>query len=213
MEKKKTLILTIVGVLVLVLAVIGVSFAMYSFTGTGTVDNVIRTGTVSVSYTEAKVITLTNQYPMTDATGSAQTGAGTELEFTVSASMTGAMDINYQVGFDSIVPDITLTTDYVKFNIIKDNTTYLLSTSATTGILMSSIASSTGTLLTTGYLLDSDTLSSNGASHTYKIKAWIADTYDLPTTTNSSEEPTDTHTSETTSETITFSIKVIASQV
>ena len=213
MEKKKTLILTIVGVLVLVLAVIGVSFAMYSFTGTGTVDNVIRTGTVSVSYTESKLITLTNEYPMTDVTGSAQSGTGTELEFTVSASMTGAMDINYQVGFDSIVPDTTLTTNYVKFNIIKDNTTYLLSTTATSGILMSSIASRTGTLLTTGYLLDSDTLSSNGDSHIYKIKAWISDQYDLPTTTNSSEEPTNEHTSETTSETITFSIKVVASQV
>ena len=35
MENKKTLILSIIGILVLVIAVVGVSFAMYSFTGTG----------------------------------------------------------------------------------------------------------------------------------------------------------------------------------
>ena len=40
-NNKKTLILSIVGILVLVIAVVGVSFAMYSFTGTGTKENVI----------------------------------------------------------------------------------------------------------------------------------------------------------------------------
>ena len=49
-NNKKTLILSIVGILVLVIAVVGVSFAMYSFTGTGTKENVITTGTVSMSF-------------------------------------------------------------------------------------------------------------------------------------------------------------------
>lgn len=208
-NKKKTLILTIIGVLVLVIAVIGVSFAMYSFTGTGTVNNVIRTGTVSVSYAEASTITLTNQYPMTDAVGSAQSGANTTLQFTVSATMSGAMNIQYEVALDSISAGTTLTTSYVKFNIVKDSTTWLLSTTASTGITMASIASSNGTLIT-GYLLDQDTFTASGDSHTYTIKAWVADTYNLPTTDTSSGT---THSNTTTSESLTFKIKCIATQV
>ena len=49
MENNKTMILSILGVLVLVIAVVGVSFAMYSFSAQGTKENVITTGSVSLS--------------------------------------------------------------------------------------------------------------------------------------------------------------------
>lgn len=207
MENKKTLVLSILGVLVLVIAVVGVSFAMYSFTGTGTKENVIQTGTVSVNYAEETTIALTNQYPMTDARGSAQTGAGTELKFTVSAAMTGTMTINYDLALDAITPGATLTAEHVKFNIKKDDA-YLLTTTANTGITVASRAANVGTLITSGYLLDSDTFTATG-SHTYVIKAWVADTYNLPTTDTSTG---DTHSNQTTSETFTFKVKVVASQ-
>ena len=68
-NNKKTLILSIVGILVLVIAVIGVSFAMYTFTGTGTQENVIQTGTVTMSFNPDNNFAVTNQYPMSDAKG------------------------------------------------------------------------------------------------------------------------------------------------
>ena len=45
-NNKKTLILSIIGILVLVIAVVGVSFAMFTFSGTGTKENVLKTGTI-----------------------------------------------------------------------------------------------------------------------------------------------------------------------
>ena len=54
-NNKKTLILSIIGILVLVIAVVGVSFAMYSFSGTGTKQNVITTGTVSMSFSQGSM--------------------------------------------------------------------------------------------------------------------------------------------------------------
>ena len=208
MENKKTLLLTILGVLVLVIAVIGVSFAMYSFVGTGTKVNVITTGTVNVAYTESTVIALDNQYPMSDALGSAQTGVNNTMQFTVAASMTGAMNIKYDLAMDQIVPGSTLTAQYIKFNITK-NGTYILGTSATTGITVASRSANAGTLITSGYLLDTDTFTVT-TTNTYVIKAWVSDQYVLPTTDTSSG---DTHSNTTTSETFKFKISVVATQI
>ena len=56
MNNKKTLILSIVGVLVLVIVVVGISYAMFSFVGDGTKENVITTGSISVNYADTTII-------------------------------------------------------------------------------------------------------------------------------------------------------------
>ena len=209
-NNKKTLILSIVGVLVLVVALVGVSFAMYSFTGTGTKENVIQTGSVNVDYTsETSVIKLTNQYPISDAKGAAiaaATGESSTLAFSVKATMSGTITINYDLSFDSITQGTTLTDSYIKFNMTKDSA-YKFG-SASTGVTVNSRKTKTGTLNTAGYLLDSDTFTASG-EHKYVIRAWVADNYKLPTTTSNTDGD---HTSSTTSETFTFKVKVVAAQ-
>lgn len=215
MENKKTLVLSIVGVLVLVIAVVGVSFAMYSFTGTGSRENVIKTGSVSFDCKDQQTITLTNEYPKTDALGS-QTAE--TLECNVTATMSGAMTINYDVAFTDVTVDgvaaavtdnatYALGTDDVKFNVSKDGS-YLLNTTATTGIKLNTIADSKGTLIPEGYLLDSDNFTASG-NHLYVVKAWIADDYDLSHTTTDNDG---VHTNNTTSQTISFKLKVVGAQ-
>ena len=41
--------------------VILVSYAMYTFTGTGTTEYVVKTGNISVSFAQSDVFTLSNQ--------------------------------------------------------------------------------------------------------------------------------------------------------
>ncbi len=192
MNNKKTLILSIVGVLVLIIVVVGISYAMYRFTGTGARENVITTGTLSVNYgSETSTVNLTNEYPMTDAQGLAQTagtGESTKLNFTVSAVMTGSTTINYEIGLDKQTS--TLADSSVKLNLKKvfgGETTYPKGTS-TTGVLVSSFATTKGVLPNTttptiaGYYLDNGTLTSTNASAVYELKVWLDENYNLPTT-------------------------------
>src|SRR5574344_866369 len=96
-NNKKTLILSIIGILVLVIAVVGVSFAMYSFSGTGSKQNVIQTGTVTMNFNPDNNFTVTNKYPMSDAQGIAQTDS--KATFGVNANWgSSTMTINYDLG-------------------------------------------------------------------------------------------------------------------
>ena len=208
MNNKKTLILTVLGVLILVIAVVGVTFAMYSFVGTGTKVNVITTGTVSMNYVQNTTIALDNQYPMSDNIGAAQTGVANTLSFTVSATMSGTMTINYELGLDSIVEGATLKDDYIKFN-LKKGASYVVGTDST-GVTLASIAGTAGPKnLISAYYLSAGSFNAT-ASETFVLTAWVADDYTLPSTGNTTSG--DTQTNTTTSETFSFKVKVVATQ-
>ena len=189
-ENKKTLLFSILGVILLLVVVIGVSYAMYTFSANGTKENVISTGTVSITYSESSTITLNNAYPSTDATGSAVTGH--DLVFTVNAAITGSSTISYEVGLANMTHNGNLTEDYVKFN-LKKGETYLIGT-ATTGVTIGSVKTNAGTLLTQ-YRLDGGTLSTADTSATYTLRAWISEDYNLTQGANTNEGTTQTNTS------------------
>lgn len=219
-DNKKTLVLSIVGVLVLILVVVGVSYAMYTFTGTGTTENVITTGSISVSLDpeespiegvtiDAQTITLTNQYPMTDAEG---TKSSEVLRFYVASTVSGSTTINYEIGM--LKETSTLQDSEVKVNLSKvvgSGTKSWIKGTATTGVKVSTFASTKGTLANTtitDYYLDNGSFSASGIV-TYEMKMWVADDYNLPTTDTSSGN---VHSNETTSENYSFKIKAFATQ-
>ena len=203
-ENKKTLLFSVLGVILLLVVVIGVSYAMYTFSASGSKINEITTGTISVSYKETSTITLDNAYPSTDATGSAVTGH--DLVFTVNGSISGSTTVTYDLALANITSGATLTAEYVKFN-LKKGDTYLIGT-ANTGVTIASRAANKGTLITTGYLLDTDTLTSAKTGATYTLRAWVADTYDLPTDGNVTSG--DTTTNATKTETFKFGVAIKA---
>ena len=120
-ENKKTLLFSILGVILLLVVVIGVSYAMYTFSAQGSKVNQITTGTISLSYQETSQVTLTNAYPSTDATGSAVTGH--DLVFTVTGSITGSTSVKYDLALANVTPGATLTAEHIKFNL---NTTKII---------------------------------------------------------------------------------------
>ena len=92
-ENKKTLLFSVLGVILLLVVVIGVSYAMYTFTGTGSKENVITSGKISIDYKEKTTINLNGVYPMTDQRGIAEENEGT-VEFDVISDIVGNQDIN-----------------------------------------------------------------------------------------------------------------------
>ncbi len=82
----------------MIVAVVGISFAAFTYTKTGVQENTISTGTVTMSYTEGQNgINIENAIPMTDTQGKALTGDNNVFDFTVSATITGKTTINYEV--------------------------------------------------------------------------------------------------------------------
>lgn len=207
MEKdSKQVVLAILGVLILVVAVVGVSFAMYSFSGTGSKENYITTGTLSVTYAESSVIDLTNTYPMSDTDGKALTAEDNGvLAFTVEAAIAGTTTITYNLYFDSIsiantsgTGTPTLTQEKVKFHLEK------VGTPENTVIVDAGTLNTYGTA--TGLITGGDSFSTSG-THSYILKAWIDSSYELPQTDTSSGT---SHANETISEIVKFKVKVVA---
>ena len=202
MENNKTMVLSILGVLVLVIAVVGVSFAMYSFSATGTRENTITTGSVSLTFSadQTQLFALTNEYVKSASEGIASEGK----TFSLTSALTGTMKIAYEIAFTDVTQDNTnLTDEYVMVNIKDSNNNYLMG-SDTAGASINSVkanvgfdqtaidnmidgnsTAATGKVLANSFLLneyvfDKGTIDgSTGVNKTYTIKTWISEDYVL----------------------------------
>jgi len=229
MENKKTLIVSIIGILVLIGAVIGVSIAMYTFSGTGTKTNLIKTGqiTLDVAKAEGNSFTFDGTYPMTDSKGVSLTENSAEIS--VSSSWTGntPVTIKYDLGIEIVSEGTTLKSNYIKVALVDSTGKVIVGqgsgTNLTGGVTISSLASTKGpnNLITT-YGLTGGTISASGTTDKYTIYGWVSDQYDLPVDkTNTTSDNTGTasnnnntlHKKQTGSETFKFRIKVIGTQV
>ena len=99
MSKEKTKNILTVGVSIFMLImVIGISYATFSYSGIGKKVNTITTGAISMTYTEStNSIALSNALPTTDATGKKRKNIGEYFDFTVRTSISGNTDINYEI--------------------------------------------------------------------------------------------------------------------
>ncbi|CDE74392.1 unknown [Clostridium sp. CAG:451] len=97
MEKKRQLLLTIGLVLVLVLMIVGISYAAFKFTGLGKKENTITTGAITMKYTEStNVINMTGALPTTDKTGKVRLTEGEYFDFTLEGTIKGTENIALQ---------------------------------------------------------------------------------------------------------------------
>lgn len=94
-NSSKQILLSVIGVAILVIAVVGVSFAFFTYTRTGEKDNVITTGTLTFAFKDSSFITLVDHFPISDATGLPTTDA--TCVFTVEGSASANANIGYTV--------------------------------------------------------------------------------------------------------------------
>ena len=105
MDKKKQLLLSIGLVLILVLMIVGISYAAFKFVGLGQKENTITTGAITMEYTEStNTISMTGALPTTDATGKVRLTKGEYFDFTIKSSIKGNANINWEIAAEDITP-------------------------------------------------------------------------------------------------------------
>ena len=116
-NKKKTLILSIIGLIGLVIVTIGITYAVFTYTKLGTTDNTVISGTLKFLYTEntgvKTGIQLTNALPISDTQGKVLDGDNNVFDFSIEATNTGTEAIPYEVTLRK-KDTSTLGEDYVK---------------------------------------------------------------------------------------------------
>ena len=101
-DNSRKVFLSVLGVAILLVAVVGVSFALYSTGATGK-DNSISTGTITMSYTEPdNGILLEHALPISDAAGKQLTGPGKVFTFTVATTASGTVTVPYEINITKV---------------------------------------------------------------------------------------------------------------
>lgn len=170
----KQLVAALLGVAILIVSVIGATYAFFTYSKSGTKDNVVNTGSISFNYTEGESgITLNNAFPMSDAVGEATT----PYQFTVSGYRTGGSQVSYTI--TAVEGGTVDGKTRAPNNMIKIK----LSGSGGNGDLVSyptAVISSLPLTLGTGTIT-----SATPTTHTYSLWMWVSDTVAISDTETS----------------------------
>lgn len=193
-NSSKQILLSVLGVAILVVAVVGISFAAFTYSRAGENPNTITTGTITMNYSEdTNGIKLENALPMTDAAGIKLADDNQYFDFTVSSTMSGTATINYAVTAVK-TDDSTLPDSGVKVYLTRSTTSSATGTAVSdpkyvgdvTGKSLSkvdaTVKANTGAI-EGEYLLDQGTFTTNSESTEktqsvyYRLRMWVADDY------------------------------------
>ena len=217
MNNKKMTLITIVGALLLVVAIAGVSFAFFVYSRTGSTNNQITAGKLLVRYEENNNnLNITDAYPMADTAG-VQSG---QFTFTVSGYITGSEVVNYTVYavLGNTESGRTRLRDYeVKMHltgsIANGTSSSTINIRNNYNSTYGSIVGAAGSVQATDTLvLATGTISSHNASsqevHTYSLQLWIPESVvSIGGETSTTNGTTTTYTS-TDFESLYYSLKI-----
>ena len=186
-NSSKQILISILGVAILIVAVVGISFAAFTYVGNGEKTNTITTGTITMSYTEdTNGITLSNALPMTDEAGKALSGEDQYFDFTVNAKIVGkgTTTINYVITATEVKAELPNTGVKVYLTSDNDNTEELapalVSTLPLTQAGNSAGATAGERILKSGSITTTD----NSVDETtkYRLRMWVDQNYEAPST-------------------------------
>ena len=199
--KKQNIIMGISFVLLFVM-IIGVSYAAYRFSAAGTKENVISTGTISMSYSQNSFIDLKNTYPKTDTYAIATKEDKSSMEFSVSMETSGTKQINYALAITNIEKGATLKSSKVKIYLEKEGKV-VNNFELNKGKTIDSFKNKYVEGLIDSYAIYQDILTPSNKTHHYVLTSWIDESYILPI-----KNETKT-TKQTNKETYKFKVKVV----
>ena len=103
MKDKKKITTSLILALLLVIAIVGISYAAFTYAGIGQKENTITTGVLTMSYIEnTNTINMSNALPTTDATGKKRLAKGEYFDFTVSGTVKGSENINWEIAAEDV---------------------------------------------------------------------------------------------------------------
>ena len=181
-NNSKQVLLSVLGVAILVVAVVGVSFAAFTYSKTGERVNTITTGTITMSYSEpVNGINLVDALPITDESGKKLNGTNEYFDFTVSADIAGTTTINYAITAtkenDSTIPDTGVKVYLTNMDSSAD--TQILEPTLVSALPKTSSDESGAP--DGQYLLEDDSFSATG-EHSYRLRMWVDGNYTAPAT-------------------------------
>ena len=174
-NSSKQVLISILGVAILVVAVVGISFAAFSYSKTGTVSN-----TITMSYTEpTNGINLTDALPITDTAGKALTGNNNTFDFTVAATISGSTTINYAI--TAVKGDgCTVADSGVKVYLTDQENAQILAPTKVAG-LTTTVSDNAAGAPAGQYVLKTGTYTAT-KTEKYRLRMWVADDYNAPAT-------------------------------
>ena len=183
-NSSKQVLLSVLGIAVLVIAVVGVSFAFFSYSRNGTTNNTLSTGSVIFQFTEGTAIKLSNQFPIPDSQGASLTSSVSGDNPTLTF---------HAIGYDGSTKGITYTITAYEGTAVEGKTARLndsgiklyLDATGATGNLTNHYSTSTGTAvgidgsLASGVELGTGRITATSSAtqqdDTYVLHMWISD--------------------------------------
>ena len=105
----RQIMLSILGIAILIIAVLGISYAVFVTTLTGTKENEITTGTISMSFVENNDgIAMYNAMPLSNKEGMTLSGSNETYDFVVNSTIYGDTTVNYEIVAEKIIEDYTI---------------------------------------------------------------------------------------------------------
>ena len=184
-NSSKQVLLSVIGVAILVVAVVGVSFAFFNYTRTGTA-NTVRTGTITFNSTNS-AISITNVFPIAKAdlaTDTDNVGIGT---ITITGNTTYSNGMDFTVTAQDVSTNIGTTAGKIPLSVAvsTENLTDVKALGSNSGS-MTVNSFEDGTTIANDAVLASGRIPANtSVNGTITIKAYIdsatvaiTDTYD-----------------------------------
>ena len=176
MKKREKIALLILAVL-LIATIVGVSYAAFTFAQSGKNLNTVTTGIMQMTYEEtSNVIKMTGALPTTDATGKARLNEGEYFDFTVSSTIQGDTNINWEIAAEDFSSN-TFDGSHVKLYL-----TSIDSSGKETVVMAPTIFTKVTTANTkTGRPINMMSLAtgvmSSSTSTKYRLRMWVDENY------------------------------------
>ena len=102
----RQILLSILGIAIFIVAIVGVSYAVFTTSIDGSKINVINTGTISMSFVEeSNGISIVNAMPLKDEQGKRLVGDNYVFDFVVSSSIAGSTTVSYEIVAEKVAVD------------------------------------------------------------------------------------------------------------
>lgn len=117
-DDSKQVLLSVFGIALLIVAVVGISYAVFTFTSKSITKNTVRSGGITFQYLESNnVIQIDNAMPVSDQVGMNQNDS---FDFHVSSTIRGDADVLYEIRAKSIPVSNPLDNRFVKMYLEKE---------------------------------------------------------------------------------------------
>ena len=180
-DDSKQVLLSVFGVALLIVAIGGISYAIYVFSAKSRVDNTVRSGGITFEYLEGdSVIDINDALPVSDEVGVKQTKS---FDFQVSSAIRGNTTVFYEVRAKSLTVDNKIDNQYVKIYLEKkdvgDFSTVLSPTTfrENPNTSLTNISVDTNTMLLYSGKFSGKKATTTNYSDEFRLKMWLSDKY------------------------------------